>query len=186
MKTCTLCDKPSRALGLCMTHYNDAKRRDRGARIIARRGMTTLQKLQLYVVPGTGDECFKWIGSVNTSGYGRIQIDGQRVLAHRAAYIVFKGEIPEGMKVLHRCDNPRCTNPEHLFLGTQLENIADMMQKNRQYDRTGSKHGKAKLTESDVLAIRADTRSHKEIANDYGIVVGYVGNIKRRLTWKHI
>lgn len=77
------------------------------------------------------DGCWLWKASIDRHGYGRALIDGKRVGAHRAAWALFKGEIPAGMQVLHRCDVPRCVNPEHLFLGTGFDNMQDMIAKGR-------------------------------------------------------
>jgi hypothetical protein len=90
------------------------------------------------------------------------------------------------MSVLHKCDTPSCVNPDHLWLGTQRDNILDRAQKGRSRDQHGSEHHIAKLTEADVLAIRSDTRSQRLIAKDYGVTPGAVAMIKRRERWKHL
>lgn len=85
--------------------------------------------------PMTG--CWNWTGSVNTKGYGKLKIWDRQELrrrflgAHRVAYTTFVGEIPSGIQVLHSCDNPKCINPEHLFLGTHADNMRDMSNKGR-------------------------------------------------------
>lgn len=81
------------------------------------------------------EDCWLWIGGTVKGGYGRFRLDGRMALAHRAAWELFKGSIPEGMFVLHNCpagDNAACVNPSHLWLGTQQDNIADMVKKGRQ------------------------------------------------------
>lgn len=75
--------------------------------------------------------CLEWSGVTNRRGYGRLQVQGRMVLTHRLAWELANGSIPEGMNVLHRCDNPPCCDPEHLFLGTQKDNVADMIAKGR-------------------------------------------------------
>lgn len=75
--------------------------------------------------------CWVWTGAVGDHGYGRITEKGKRYRAHRMAWLINCGEIPEGLSVLHKCDNPSCVNPDHLFLGTQKVNIADGIQKGR-------------------------------------------------------
>lgn len=76
------------------------------------------------------DHCWLWEGS-QTKGYGNIKIDGQNEGVHRVAFALLVAVVPEGMYVLHKCDNPVCVNPEHLFLGTQLDNVQDAMEKGR-------------------------------------------------------
>ena len=75
--------------------------------------------------------CWIWTGSKNNMGYPRININGRVELAHRVSYRIIKGTIPEGLRVLHKCDTPLCVNPNHLFLGTQKDNMTDMSKKQR-------------------------------------------------------
>jgi hypothetical protein len=102
-----------------------------------------------------GDECWEWRGCRNRlGGYGRLSIDGQRVLAHRVAWEMEQGPVPDGIRVLHRCDNPPCVRPDHLFLGTQADNIADMRAKGREAGRKGNRNGRAILTAEDIAEMR--------------------------------
>jgi hypothetical protein len=78
-----------------------------------------------------GPECWTWRGSVSETGYGSFQYRNRKMGAHRAAYLMHVGEIPTGMIVCHRCDNPSCVRPDHLFVGTHKDNTRDMMAKNR-------------------------------------------------------
>lgn len=101
--------------------------------------------------------CMEWQGAQNRDGYGQIR-RGRRhegmLGAHRAAWEVAHGPIPEGLPVLHRCDNPPCVNPVHLFLGTNDDNMADKVAKGRQSHTRGESHGAAKLTDAQVAEIR--------------------------------
>ena len=128
------------------------------------------------------DNCWLWTASGNR--YGAIGIaTGKATAAHRVSYELFNGNIPTGMCVCHKCDNPKCVNPEHLFLGTQAENIADMVAKNRNKAgfniKTGISHHRAKITDDEILAIRADVRSSRVIGEIYGLHHTYVSRIKR-------
>jgi hypothetical protein len=105
----------------------------------------------------------------------------QRV--HRVAYAMGHG-IPEGLHVLHKCDNKLCVRPSHLFLGTNADNMADRDTKGRQ--AKGASSGSAKLTETQVKAIRRDTRTQRVIGKDYGVSHALIGYIKRNEAWTHV
>lgn len=128
-------------------------------------------------IPDLFSDCWLWIGNLDKDGYGRYKSDR----AHREAYRRFKGSIGD-LQVLHKCDTPRCVNPEHLFLGTQLENIADMVTKKRQAKGTKNRH--AKLSVAQVEEIRLDIRPQKIIAANYGISQQQVSGIKTKRYWK--
>jgi HNH endonuclease len=107
-----------------------------------------------------GSRCWTWTRSLDKYGYGRCARSYQTTKAHRAAWILSRGPIPEGLCVLHRCDNPPCCNPAHLFLGTQLENIRDRESKRRNVVRSGEANGNARLTSAQVDWIRATYVPH--------------------------
>jgi hypothetical protein len=132
--------------------------------------------------PNTG--CYLWTAAVNPRGYGHFCVNGVVRDAHRVAYELYVGQIPPRMCVLHRCDVPGCVRPDHLFLGTQPDNLKDMTAKGRRSAARGEKHSSAKLTVEQVNAIRADQRTHREIAKDYAIGKSTVGNIKQGVTWR--
>lgn len=140
------------------------------------------------------DRCWLWTGASDKHGYGSIGLgsrsDGSRgtELAHRVAWCLRFGEIPEGLCVLHRCDNPSCVRPDHLFLGTQLENIADMVSKKRH--NLGQKNGRSRLTDVTVRAIKhlliTEDKSHGEIANMFGVCRSLITMIANQKRWRHV
>lgn len=106
------------------------------------------------------------------------------VLAHRVAFELTFGAIPEGMDICHRCDNPLCCNPSHLFVGTRADNMADAKSKGR--TTTGEKHGASKLTTAQVLAIRADNGVQHQVAARFHICQQTVSDIKKRKRWEQV
>lgn len=137
--------------------------------------------------------CWEWAGSRNpVSGYGQLSYwkDGRRKLltAHRASFLAFVGPIPDRGQVLHKCDNRPCFNPAHLFIGDQLANMRDMIGKGRQRHRTprGALHPKTKITDADVLAIRASKEGIKALAARYGMSLSAIWAIRARKTWTHL
>ena len=142
-------------------------------------------------VPADENSCWEWTAYRAAKGYGRFKLDGRMQGAHRVAWRLVNGDIPEGEGahgtcVLHRCDNPSCVRPDHLFLGTNADNVRDRNEKGRQARQRGQAHGRAKLTREKVYAIRADTRLQREIAADHGIDRRTVSDIKRHKRWAHL
>jgi len=133
--------------------------------------------------------CSVWLGTVNPQGYGRLSVRGRLWAAHRLSWHLHRGDIPPGVFVLHRCDNPGCVNPEHLWLGTQQDNVDDMVAKGRACFRgKGSAHPRAKLTEEKVLAIRAALAggvSLRSQARAYGVSEKTLRDLRARVTWRH-
>ncbi|MGU3286500.1 HNH endonuclease signature motif containing protein [Methylobacterium mesophilicum] len=134
--------------------------------------------------PNSG--CWLWSTRVNSSGYGWFFVHRKAILAHRYSYAQYKGAFENHWFVCHHCDERSCVNPDHLFLGTQKDNMADCARKKRLLYRPGEKSTYVKLTADQVIAIRSDDRKLKEIAKDYGIASGYVSTLKSGTTWKHL
>lgn len=137
--------------------------------------------------------CWNWTGTkVGSLGYGQTNLGKKRLYAHRAAFELWKHPIPDGMFVCHRCDNPRCFNPDHLFLGTQTDNMRDQVAKGRHYTGErprGSGHGNATITEDDVRAIRARYAagaSQPKLAREYGQTQCNISKIVLRKFWRHV
>jgi hypothetical protein len=148
-----------------------------------RRGWSLADKLSDQSIPEPNSGCWLWTsGSINSSGYPFVG----KVAAHRCAWLAFRGPIPPGAHVLHRCDNRLCVNPDHLFLGDNAANVADRVAKGRSADMRGERNSNAKLTPADVLAIHRDMRPHRTVAKTYGITGKTVKSIRTRRLWPEI
>lgn len=134
------------------------------------------------------NKCWEWQGSIGLNGYGSFSYQYKQYSAHRTAYKLYKGEIPKGLFVCHTCDNRRCVNPKHLFLGTIQENVADMVAKGR--SAKGEKHSQSKLTEPDILKIREIKKekslSNSKIAELFNVHRTCIDKIIRKKHWVHI
>lgn len=134
----------------------------------------------------SGAQCILWDGATYPTGYGRLYREGRTRYAHRDAYERAHGPIPRGMVVMHTCDTPACVNPDHLKLGTQADNLADMYAKGRGRKANGADHGLAVLTAEKAIAIYRDPRPKLRIAREYGIGCTTVGDIKKGRCWSHV
>lgn len=138
------------------------------------------------------DSCWEWQRATNQFGYGTLTVDGRRIYAHRLAFELYAGmSIPFGMHVCHRCDNPRCINPDHLFLGTRSDNMRDCFAKGRSSVKPvsliGERNPAAKLNGDDVAKIREMLKSGSSqlsVARRFGVSQSQVSNIKRGVQWK--
>ena len=129
-------------------------------------------------------DCWEWQAGKFHNGYGKFRLDGKQRGAHRVSFELAYGAIPEGMCVMHDCDNKACVNPLHLSLGTVQDNVRDRDQKGR--TASGEKIGASKITSADAAAIKQDIRTYREIAEDYGIQPSSVHNIKTGKTWRDV
>lgn len=135
-----------------------------------------------------GDGCWNWVGSICRDGYGKINLAGL-YLAHRFSFSDWYQKEIGKLCVLHKCDNPSCVRPDHLFLGTQEENILDMEKKGRAYHPIGDDHGRAKLTEIQVVEIRklrASGISTGKLSKMFLVSKTNILSIVARSSWKHI
>jgi hypothetical protein len=129
-----------------------------------------------------GDGCWPWTGNRLPTGYGRVTRRNRSIYAHRVSWVLHHGPIPAGLWVLHRCDNPPCVRPDHLFLGTNDDNVADR-------DAKGRGLGHARLTPEDVLEIRrAVTQglTRTELARKYGVARTTVSDAAAGTTWTRV
>jgi len=136
-------------------------------------------------IPEAG--CWVWMGSSQVRGYGEIISNNRKHLAHRASYEAFVGKIPKGMYVCHACDNVACVNPNHLFLGTQKQNLQDMASKGR--STWGEKNPMAKLTEEQVKEIKhgfATGKTDTELSKQFNISRSTIYGIRNSRLWSYI
>lgn len=142
--------------------------------------MTIIDRFETFFTKVKG--CWEVTSSVNSTGRGLFWMNGKNVKSHRASWIIYRGEIPIGMNVLHKCDNGKCVNPEHLFLGTLRDNTQDMITKGRHV-------GNTKIDLKTAIEIRKEykrgNRTYKQLADKYRIKsssqIGRIINFKRKI-----
>jgi len=153
------------------------------------RGLFQYERFLAQVPYRPVEGCWEWTGKLQF-GYGHARFRGKTEAAHRVAWRVFRGPIPEELNVLHQCDNRRCVRPDHLFLGTQLDNMRDMFAKGRQHDRSGENSGRAKLTEYAVKQIRLwyaeGEVTRAQLSAWYGVSTSTINDILNRKLWNKI
>ncbi|GAA3882836.1 HNH endonuclease [Haloarcula argentinensis] len=141
---------------------------------------------------GDAEDCWEWqaarsdSGFGNGRGYGQFKFDGSMRNAHRIAYALENGD-PEGELVLHKCDNPGCVNPSHLYLGDQSDNVQDMFERGRK-SHSGDDNPPSKLQRSDVVEIkhRLSDETHSSIAEDFGVSRSTISMISSGDNWGHV
>lgn len=133
--------------------------------------------------------CWEWQACRAPTGYGKFGVGSESLYAHRVSFAMTQGD-PGPLFVLHRCDNPACVRPSHLFAGTHAENMGDMLAKGRGDDRRGERHPGHKLTADDVREIRsryaAGGISQRRLGAEYGVGDRAVSYIVNRHTWSHL
>lgn len=128
--------------------------------------------------------CWNW--KAYTDRYGIFRVNRKLLKAHRVSWVLFNGPIPDGLCVLHRCDNTKCVNPGHLFLGSQLDNVLDMERKGRSIHPKGEGIGTSRLTKEQVIEIRSSNESLLTLGLRYGVSKQAIYKINHMLTWRHI
>lgn len=159
-----------------------------GGRFCSRDCYTGTPESRFWSHVKKSEGCWIWTAGTNRGGYGKFSVhheDG--TTAHRFSWELHNGSIPDGLMVLHSCDNPPCVRPDHLFIGTHMDNCEDAVKKGRTL--SGERNPSAILTVEQVLAIRLENPGGKrleEIGADYGVAISTVYAAKRRLTWKNL
>lgn len=194
------CERNTHCRGWCRAHYLRWKKRgDVRADIPIRdkrpNNMTPTEAFR-YHMPGDppSSGCWPWPALTNKGGYGIITFHSGDLLAHRVAYELFSGPIPDQAIICHHCDNPPCCHPNHLYAGTTAENMADMARRGRTNKERpslrGERHPQSKLSDADVVEIRRTYASGKStlatLATQYGITFQSVWRIIHRKNWKHV
>ena len=193
------CDRIAKKIHLCLAHYQRFSRNGSAfdqSPIVDVSCMKSKFKSKIGIEKDNG--CMNWLGWKNKDGYGKFSIANKYTFAHRYSYEFHIGKIPDGLCVCHKCDNPSCVNPKHLFLGTHFDNMQDMKKKNRQpykkgaplnINNKGSKHVFAKLDEDKVRDIKiklADGVKGSILAQLYNVVDQTIYEIKNGRNWKHV
>lgn len=134
--------------------------------------------------------CWEWVGTKDKNGYGKTKANGKTIKPHRISYAIANGDFDQSFYVCHKCDNPSCINPDHLFLGTNSDNQKDCVRKGRKPNRDGENHPLAILSDSDVLQIRARYKRRVVtaimLAKEYGVSRQQVLRIIHGHRWGHI
>jgi hypothetical protein len=162
---------------------------------IPRNKLSTSERFFQKIAPVDKNGCMLWIGNKYWDGYGKFHVREisnnisfwKTVRAHRYAWELKNGPIPKGLYVCHKCDNPLCVNPDHMFLGTQKNNLEDMASKKR--STIGCRNPMSKLTDEDIRIIREMYKNgytQQSIANIYSLSRSNIGLIVTNQTWKHV
>ena len=173
---CSVCALPSVARHLCSKHYKQAWY---SKTLHDHLGVSEKDAFEAKIQKT--DKCWVWQGTKNGYGYGIFMIaGGKTVRAHRYAYELFVGQIPDGKIIMHKCDNPPCVNPDHLQIGTKAENNADTAKKRRH--NYGLNHWNGRLTDDDIAMICASTETQSVLAAKYGVNQSHISRIKNKAT----
>jgi len=157
--------------------------------------MNAIDRFNNSYIPEPNSGCWLWEKSLNNNGYGLLQGGGYKGYAHRFSYSTFRGPIPNNMDVCHNCDLPCCVNPDHLWLGTAIDNMKDCKKKGRHAsDKPDTNYARgemvslSKLNTKDIIEIRSlnGKLSHQQIASRFGVSRNNIRNIQRNRTWKHV
>lgn len=192
MKQCEVdnCGNPHNAKGFCNTHYGRL-RRGGNPHIKSQIEKTPTERFFESFEKLSTTDCWEWTSYKANFGYGKLRANGREVRAHRFSYEYFVGPIPNGLCVLHKCDNPPCVNPKHLYIGTKRDNARDMIERGRAYQppTQGEYNSQAKLHDGDIHVIRYLVEcglKQTHVANFLGISKHQVNSIVHKRSWAHV
>ena len=188
MRTCPICNKEHSS--------RSGKKNANGVFYLNRKcyqcakshpGKRTKKERFLEKVEKKSYGCWEWAASLDKAGYGVFGIEsGKPIGAHRYSYALHYGAFKKSLFVLHKCDNPKCVNPDHLFLGTHQDNMDDMVRKGRQNSLKGEDSPACKITKEIALNILNSELSHSKTAEKYGVSKSSVAAIKAKRMWRHL
>lgn len=185
------CHWPIHARGFCKAHHAKFLRDDPTKLLpkkVIRGRDTSLREKFLSIGWRETSGCWIWSGRKFRLGYGSIYWDGRLLSTHRVSYLLNVGDIPEGIHVLHSCDNPPCVNPLHLRLGTHAENMRDKAERGRNAEMKGERNPASKITQDVADSIRSTwhqggVKSKAQLARDFGVSEGIVHNVLSGRHW---
>lgn len=181
------CSGMAESRGMCNMHYKRSRKTgDPNVRTLYA-PPTAIERFMKFYKVDLDTACWEWTGCL-LRGYGQFHYNGRTYMAHRVAYELLVSPMPHGLNVLHRCDNPSCVNPKHLYLGTQQDNVNDMWARGRAKPGAhhGEDHGMAKLRDQEAIAIRLSTDTQRSLAKRYNLSQSTVWAIKNRKIWAHL
>lgn len=168
--------------------------RHKDVSLMAMRHYTPEEQLNAFwskvIITADDNQCWTWIARCNKGGYGTIHWHNKSWLAHRVSWTLPNYIIPEGLLILHSCDNPSCVNPKHLFLGTYQDNMDDMKNKQRSNKLRGEGHGRSILTTMQVKEIRQRYKAggvyYRELAAEYNVSLALIAHIVKNMIWTNV
>lgn len=191
------CNRPHNARGYCFGHYERWKKFghpdvDRPLNTHVSPEASMLDRILRRIEPGLSEsECWPWLGAIGGRksstgiGYGKFTVQGRQYDAHRVSWELHnKRSVPDGMHILHTCDNPLCVNPRHLSTGTNEDNVADMVGKRRH--TYGERNPMSILTEEAILDIRSSNLNPDALASKYGVSRATINKVLARRSWTHL
>jgi len=148
--------------------------------------MNELERFEESYIPVPESGCWLWLMAVGKDGYGRFWFEHETITPHRASFLLSNGEIPEDLCVRHSCDVRSCVNPDHLSLGTHMDNSADNVDRGRQTRHLGEKNGGSRITELQAIEIINSNKSVNEISQAYGLSSSSIYRLKNKTSWKYL